>query len=348
MLDKNILLDDLEAEEQELYEHVRLVVDKGQQPLRIDKFLMNRLENKTRTKIQSAADAGNILVNAKPVKSNYKVKPDDVISVVLAHPPRTGEIIPENIPLNIVYEDDDVIVVNKPAGLVVHPGYGNYSGTLVNALMYHFMHLPLFQQKDMRPGLVHRIDKNTSGLLLIAKNEYAMAHLAKQFFNHSTHRRYWAVAWGTLKEKQGTITANLARDVRDRKKMAVFADPAIGKHAITHYKVIEELHYLSLVECALETGRTHQIRVHFQHIGHSIFNDEVYGGDTISKGNLTGSYQRFVQNNFTICPRHALHAKELGFVHPTTKEYMEFHADLPADMKELLDRWRNYNPIISH
>lgn len=329
-------------EEQELYEHFRFDIDPGQKPLRIDKFLVNRIENASRSKIQSAADADNILVNNKAVKSNYKVKPGDVVSIVMAYPPREIELIPEDIPLNIVYEDDQLIIVNKNPGMVVHPSYGHYSGTLVNALMYHLKDLPLFKTGDLRPGLVHRIDKNTSGLLVIAKTEQAMNKLAKQFFDKTTERRYIALVWGSFDEKEGTIEGNIGRNIRNRKVMQVFPDGDQGKEAITHYKVIEELGYVTLVECKLETGRTHQIRVHFKHIGHPLFNDFEYGGDQILKGTTFTKYKQFVQNCFKILPRQALHAKTLGLIHPETKEFMQFNSELPDDMVQVIEKWRRY------
>lgn len=331
-----------ENEEQELFEHFRIEVDPGQKPLRIDKFLVNRIENASRNKIQSAADADNILVNEKPVKSNYKVKPKDIISIVMAYPPREIELIPENIPLNIVYEDDEVVVVNKEPGMVVHPAYGHYTGTLVNAMMYHLKDLPLFNSGDMRPGLVHRIDKNTSGLLVLAKSEASLNKLAKQFFDKTTERRYIALVWGTFEEKEGTITGHIGRNIKNRKVMQVFPDGSQGKHAVTHYKVLEELGYITMVECRLETGRTHQIRVHFQHIGHPLFNDFEYGGDQILKGTTFTKYKQFVQNCFNILPRQALHAKTLGFKHPKTGEFMRFNSELPDDMVQVIDKWKRY------
>ncbi len=334
---------DLETgEDQELYEHFRFVVDKGQSPIRIDKFLTSKIQNVSRNRIQSASDAGNILVNGISAKSSYKVKPLDSISIVMAYPPRIVEILPEPIPLNILYEDESVIVLNKPAGMVVHPGHGNFSGTLVNALMYHLRDLPLFRTGEQRPGLVHRIDRNTSGLLVIAKTELAMNHIARQFFNRTTSRQYLALVWGDMKEDTGTITGHIGRSVRDRKKMQVFPQGDQGKHAITHWKVIERLGYVTLVECKLETGRTHQIRAHFEYIRHPLFNDETYGGDSIIKGTTFSKYKQFIQNCFSICPRHALHAKSLGFVHPTTKKDMHFDSELPSDMKELIEKWRIY------
>ncbi|MEE4198802.1 MAG: RluA family pseudouridine synthase [Bacteroidales bacterium] len=329
-------------DDQELFEHYRFDVDPGQKPLRIDKFLVNRIENASRSKIQSAAEAENILVNNQAVKSNYKVKPGDVISIVMAYPPREIELIPENIPLNIVYEDDQLIIVNKEPGMVVHPSYGHYSGTLVNALMYHLKDLPLFESGDLRPGLVHRIDKNTSGLLVIAKSEHSMNKLAKQFYDKTTERRYIALVWGSFKEKEGTIEGNIGRNIRNRKVMQVFPEGDQGKPAITHYKVIEELGYVSLVECKLETGRTHQIRVHFQYIGHPLFNDFEYGGDKILKGTTFTKYKQFIQNCFKILPRQALHAKTLGFTHPQTKEFMQFTSELPEDMTQVIEKWRTY------
>jgi 23S rRNA pseudouridine1911/1915/1917 synthase len=329
-------------QEQELFEHFRFVIDQRQGLLRIDKYLSSRLENTSRTRIQAAANAGNILANEIPVKPNYRVKPADIIQIVLPNPPREIELIPQNIPIDIVYEDDDVIVVNKRAGMVVHPAYGNYSGTLVNALMYHFKDLPLFQSGELRPGLVHRIDKNTSGLLVVAKNEYAMNRLARQFFNHTTGRRYLALVWGTPDPEEGTVTGNVGRSIRDRKIMQVFPDESQGKHAVTHYKVIEKFSYVSLIECRLETGRTHQIRVHMSYIGHPLFNDEEYGGDKILKGTTFTKYQQFVRNCFDILPRQALHAKSLSFDHPVTGERLSFNSELPDDMKQTIDKWRGY------
>jgi len=329
-------------EQSDLYEHHRIIVDGGQQPLRIDKYLVNKMEQISRTRIQNAAEAGNILVNEQPVKPNYKIKPEDIISIVLPHPPRRIEIIPEPIPLNIIYEDEELIVVDKEAGMVVHPGISNYSGTLVNALYYHLHDLPLFKSGEIRPGLVHRIDKNTSGILVVAKTEFALNHLARQFFYHDTERKYNALVWGILKDKEGTIEGNIGRSIRDRKKMQVFQDGSQGKPAITHYKVTEELGYVSLIECSLETGRTHQIRAHFQYIKHPVFNDDTYGGNVILKGTTFTKYKQFVQNCFTILPRQALHAKSLGFIHPKTGEKMFFDSELPADMMQVIEKWRNY------
>ena len=326
----------------DLYEHFRIKADKGQHLLRIDKFLVNKLENISRSRIQAAATAGNILVNGYAVKPNYKVKPDDVISIVLAFPPHEIEMIPENIPLNIVYEDDDLLVVNKQAGMTVHPGIGNYSGTLVNALMWHLKGLPLFQSGEVRPGLVHRIDKNTSGLLVVAKQELALNRLAKQFFDHSVDRKYEALVWGVPKNPEGTITGNIGRHPKDRTKMYVFKDGDQGKTAVTHYKILEDLGYISRVECRLETGRTHQIRVHFKWIGHPLFNDADYGGDMILRGTTFTKYKQFVKNCFEILPRQALHARSLGFIHPSTGKKMIFESKLPEDMQTVIEKWRIY------
>ncbi len=335
-------LQDSELEQGELYEHYRFSVDKGQSLLRIDKFLFHKIENASRTKIQSAANAGNILVNSKSVKPNYKVKPLDEISIVMPHPPRETEIIPENIPVNIVYEDDDVMVINKEAGMVVHPGHGNYTGTLVNALTYHLKDLPLFQKGEIRPGLVHRIDKDTSGILVIAKTEFAHNRLAKQFFDRTTDRKYVALVWGNLAEEEGTITGNIARSLKDRMRFAVFQEEDYGRHAITHYKVTEKLGYVNLVELKLETGRTHQIRVHMEYIGHPLFNDSRYGGDIILKGTTFNKYKQFVNNCFKIMPRQALHAKSLAFDHPRTGERMFFDSEIAKDMAEVIEKWRVY------
>lgn len=337
--------DELEGEggeQQELYEHFRIEVDKGQSLLRIDKFISTKIPNVSRSRIQSASDAGNILVNGKAVKSAYRVKPLDSISIVMAYPPRELEILAENIPINIVYEDDDLIVVNKEVGLVVHPGHGNYTGTLINALMYHLREVPLFKSGDVRPGLVHRIDKNTSGILVIAKTEFAMNHLARQFFERTTKRRYVALVWGDMEADEGTITGNIGRSPRDRMKMHVFSDGEDGKYAVTHWKVLERLGYVTLLECRLETGRTHQIRVHLEYVRHPVFNDDRYGGDTIVKGTTFTKYKQFIQNCFSICPRHALHAKSLGFIHPTTGKELHFDSDIPDDMVQVIERWRTY------
>jgi 23S rRNA pseudouridine1911/1915/1917 synthase len=331
------------VEQQELFEHYRFKVDPGQAMIRIDKFLFTRMENTSRTRIQNAANAGNILVNNYPVKPSYRIKPDDVVQIVLPNPPREIELIPENIPINIVYEDEDVVVVNKEAGMVVHPGYGNYRGTLVNALMWHFKDLPLFSTGELRPGLVHRIDKDTSGILVIAKNELSLNRLSKQFFDHTTDRKYIALVWGTPEPESGMITGNVGRSIRDRKVMQVFPDGSQGKTAITHYRVVEDLGYISMIECKLETGRTHQIRVHMSYIRHPLFNDEEYGGDKILKGTTFAKYQQFVKNCFSILPRQALHAKSLAFDHPVTRKRLSFDSELPDDMKQVIEKWRNYS-----
>jgi 23S rRNA pseudouridine1911/1915/1917 synthase len=334
--------EDLQEVNGELYEHHRFEVDKGQKLLRIDKFLVNRIENASRNKIQQAADANCILVNETPVKSNYKVKPGDIISVVMEQPPREIELIPQDIPINIVFEDDHFVIVNKEPGMVVHPAYGNYTGTLVNALAWHFKDLPIFNTSDARPGLVHRIDKNTSGILVIAKTEDAKNKLSKQFFDRTTDRKYIALVWGSFKEPSGTITGHVGRSLKDRKMMSVFPDGEHGKSAITHYKVLEDLGYVSVVECKLETGRTHQIRAHFKYIGHPLFNDDTYGGDQILKGTTFTKYKQFVQNCFAMLPRQALHAKSLALDHPVTGERMFFDSDLPDDMASTIEKWRNY------
>ncbi len=327
-----------------LFEHFRFVVDKGQAITRVDKYLVNCMSNTSRNRIQEAADSGNILVNGKAVKSNYRAKPLDVITIVLDYPPNEFQIIPQDIPIEIVYEDDDIILVNKQPGLVVHPGFGNFDGTLLNAIAWHMKDHPEFDPNDSRIGLVHRIDKDTSGLILVAKTEFAKAHLGKQFFDKTTHRRYQALVWGNVKEDEGTIIGALARDPRDRLQFTVFpeGENPFAKHAVTHYKVLERLAYVTLVECRLETGRTHQIRVHMKHIGHTLFNDERYGGHLILKGTNTAMYKAFIKNCFFVCPRQALHAKTLGFVHPRTGEYMHFDSELPTDMRELIEKWRNY------
>lgn len=333
--------DVLEIEEQDLYEHLRIVVDKGQSLLRIDKFLMNRIENASRNRIQHAIEAGSVLVNDKLIKASYKIKPLDIISVVLPHPPRDTEVSPENIPLDIIYEDDDVILVNKPAGMVVHPGFNHYTGTLVNALVYHVQQLPQLPGNEGRPGLVHRIDKDTSGLLLISKNERAINFLAKQFFDHSITRKYLALVWGDI-EQDGTISGYIGRSAKDRKVMAIYDDESKGKWSVTHYKVLERLNYVTLIACELETGRTHQIRAHMKHIGHPLFNDSSYGGDRIVKGTVFTKYKQFVENCFELMPRQALHAQSLGFIHPTTRQFIHFAADLPPDFTVVLDKWRKY------
>ena len=332
-------LEDIDNDD--LYEHYRFTASVGQVPLRVDKFLMNFIENATRNKIQQAAKAGNILVNDAAVKQNYKVKPHDVVRVVLAHPPHENLLVAEDIPLDIVYEDNEVIVVNKPAGMVVHPGHGNYSGTLVNGLIHHIENLPI--NSNERPGLVHRIDKDTSGLLVVAKSDFALAHLSKQFFDRTTQRFYYALVWGTIEEDEGTIEGHIGRHFKNRLQMDVFPDGEHGKPAITHFKVLERLTYVTLVQCKLETGRTHQIRAHFKHIGHTLFNDERYGGNEVLKGTTFTKYKQFVENCFKVLPRQALHAKTLGFTHPTTGKFLQFDSEIPEDMQACLEKWRTYS-----
>lgn len=326
----------------ELYEHFRVVVDKGQSQVRVDKYLFERLVNSSRNRIQKAADTGLIMANGKPVKSSYKVKPCDVLTVMMDRPRYDNDIIPEDIPLDIVYEDNDLMVINKPAGLVVHPGCGNYHGTLVNAIAWHLKDNPRYDPNDPQVGLVHRIDKDTSGLLVVAKTPDAKTHLGLQFYNKTTKRKYNALVWGIVENNEGTIEGNIGRNPKDRMQMAVLSDPAQGKHAVTHYRILERLGYVTLVECVLETGRTHQIRVHMKHIGHTLFNDERYGGNEILKGTHFSKYKQFVNNCFETCPRQALHAMTLGFVHPRTGEEMFFTSPLPEDMTNLIDKWRNY------
>lgn len=336
---------DEQEQQEELFEHHRITADKGQSLMRIDKFLMSRLENVSRNRVQNAADAGSILVNSKPVKSSYKVKPLDLITIVLAHPPRDVKIIAEDIAIEIIYEDDDLVVVNKHAGMVVHPGYGNYSGTLVNALAYHFYPELLNQSiedESVRPGLVHRIDKNTTGLLVVARNEKAMTHLAKQFFDRTITRRYLALVWGDFDHESGTVTGHVGRNKIDRKAMDVFPDGDHGKHAVTHYRVLERFGYVTLVECKLETGRTHQIRVHMKHIGHPLFNDELYGGRKVLKGTTFSKYKSFVENCFDLIPGQALHAQSIGFLHPSDGREMYFETKLPEGFESILNKWRIY------
>lgn len=347
LFDDDIELDETENENtpdnQPLHEHYRLVADPGQTPLRVDKFLVDRLPNASRTRMQAAAEAGCIHVNGQPVRPNYRVKPGDTVTLLLPRPRREFNLVPEDIPLDIVYEDEALLVVNKPAGLVVHPAHGHYTGTLVNALAYHLQGNPLFATDDPRPGLVHRIDKDTSGLLVIAKTPEAKAHLAAQFFNKTSSREYIAVCWGNLPEDKGTIIGNIGRDLSNRKIMAVYPEGSErGKHAVTHYHVVERLGYINVVRCVLETGRTHQIRAHFKHIRHPLFNDAEYGGNAILNGTTFTRYRQFVLNCFTLCPRQALHAKTLGFTHPTSGEWMQFDSPLPHDMATLLERWRAY------
>jgi len=331
---------------QELFEHYKFIIDKGQEPVRIDKFLVSHIAHSTRTRIQYTAEAGNILVNGKAVKSSYKVKGNDVITIVLAFPPKEINILPEKIPIDIVYEDKDLLVINKKAGMVVHPAYGNYTGTLVNALLYYLngkeasLKANLDDQNSVRPGLVHRLDKETSGLMIVAKNELSLAKLAKEMFDRKISRRYQALVWGVPKEKSGTINAHVGRSLKDRKKMAVFEDATHGKPAVTHFKTLENYKYVSLIECKLETGRTHQIRVHMKHIGNTVFGDKDYGGDKVLKNSANTKFKQFVEDCFTICNRQALHAKYLSFTHPVTKKTMEFESDLPDDMKKVLEMWK--------
>ncbi len=331
-----------QEENNELFEHYRIQADPGQSPVRIDKFLFNRLEGASRTRIQAAAGAGNILVNEKPVKPSYRVKPEDAISILLPHPPRNFELVPEDIPLEIVYEDEHLLVVNKEAGMVVHPGVGNPAGTLVNALLHHLKDHPLFSPDEERPGLVHRIDKNTSGLLVVAKTELALSRLARQFFHKTTRRTYLALVWGSPGQEEGTIRGHIGRNPRDRKLMHVFPDGSQGKEAVTHYRVVEKLGYVNLVECRLETGRTHQIRVHFQFIAHPVFNDPEYGGNRVLRGTTFSKYKQFVTGCFNLLPGQALHASTLGFVHPASGEEVLFEAPLPEGFSQVLDRWRTY------
>jgi 23S rRNA pseudouridine1911/1915/1917 synthase len=337
----NILNTEETLDEQDLFEHFRFVADKGQEPMRLDKFLTMRIENATRTKVQKGIEVGSVLVNQRTVKNNYQIKPADIVTVVLPNPPRNPELIAENIPINIVFEDDSLVLINKNAGMVVHPGYNNYSGTLVNALLFHISKLPEYSD-EMRPGLVHRIDKDTSGLILVAKTEGALVHLAKQFYDHSIQRIYHALVWGDVKDEQGSVVGNIGRDLRDRRLSAVFEDPNIGKHAVTHYKVLERFGFCTLVECKLETGRTHQIRAHMKHIGHTLFADEAYGGLKVLSHAKFPKFESFIQNCFEIMSRQALHAKTLGFVHPESKKLLDFNSELPDDFKGVLEKIRNF------
>ncbi len=334
--------EDFEEEEVELFEHFRLLVDKGQALTRIDKFLSDKIANATRNKIQQAIDNGAILVNGKPTKSNYKIKPKDDIQVMLASPPKETEVYSENIPLDIIFEDPYLLIVNKPPGMVVHPAHGNWSGTLVNGLVYYFENLPELKGNTGRPGLVHRIDKDTSGLLVIAKTEEAMTNLAEQFFHHTIDRTYLALVWGEPEEDEGTITGHVGRSAKNRKVMDVYPDGSQGKHAVTHWKVLKRLRYVSLIQCNLETGRTHQIRAHMKFLGHPLFNDEMYGGNKIRKGTQFSKYKTFVQNCFDLMPRQALHAMSLGFIHPITKEKVYYEVPLPSDFQSVLDKWEAY------
>ena len=334
---------EIEDDEQQLFEHFRFEADRGQVPLRVDKFMCEKLPHSTRNRIQKAADAGFVHVNDRPVKSNYKVRPGDVVTLMLDRPRHDTTIVPEDIPLDIVYEDSQLMVVNKPAGLVVHPGAGNFHGTLVNAVAWHLKDLASYDPNDPEVGLVHRIDKDTSGLLVIAKTPQAKSELGLQFYNKTTHRSYNALVWGNFTEDEGRIEGNIARDPKDRLRMTVYSPlSGIGKEAVTHYRVLERFGYVTLVECILETGRTHQIRAHFRHIGHPLFGDERYGGCEILRGNRSTTYKAFIQNCFRICPRQALHARTLGFVHPVTGKQMDFTSELPADMDSLIEKWRGY------
>jgi 23S rRNA pseudouridine1911/1915/1917 synthase len=323
------------------FEHYKFVADKGQNPLRVDRFLLNFVEFSTRNKIQNSIRAGNVRANGNIVKANYKVKSEDIITVVLDYPKQKNELIPQDIPLNIVYEDDDLLIVNKDAGMVVHPGYGNSDGTLVNAVAFHINNLPNIGEED-RPGLVHRIDKDTSGILVIAKTEIAMTDLAKKFADRDLERKYIALVWGNVKEDEGTIIGHIGRNLKNRKVMDVFPNGDYGKHAVSHFTVLERFGYTTLIECKLETGRTHQIRAHFKYFGHPLFNDEDYGGDKILKGTTFTKYKQFVNNCFKICSRQALHAKSLGFVHPTTNNDIFFDSELAEDMNQLIEKWRKY------
>lgn len=343
-LEEELTNDDHSADEENsgLYEHVNITVDKKQEPLRIDKFLLIFRQNSSRNKISQTCKAGNVIVNGSPVKQNYRVKPGDEVSVLLAHPPRENTIIPQDIPINIVYEDSDLIIVDKDPGMVVHPGFGNWDKTLVNALAFHFSKDPNYNSDLDRVGLVHRIDKDTSGLLVIAKTEYALSFLAKQFFDRTTKRLYWAFVWGNVKDDTGTVTGHIGRHPKNRMQMYTYEDGSHGKHAVTHYKVLERFRYMTWIECKLETGRTHQIRAHLKHIGHTLFNDARYEGNIIMRGVNLPKYKQFVQNVFEVLPRHALHAHTLGFIHPTTKKEMYFESPMPKDMQEASERWRKY------
>lgn len=340
-----ISIDDLydkDEQEDDLYEHYQFIADKGQSPLRVDKFITNFIQNATRNKVQAAIKAGNVIVNEQTVKPNHKIKAGDIVKVIFSYPPKENVIVAEDIPIDILFEDEQVLVVNKNPGMVVHPGHGNHSGTLVNALKYHFDNLPSLNKELDRPGLVHRIDKDTSGLLVIAKTEMAMNKLAKQFFSRTIHRRYLALVWGNIEEDKGTIEGNIDRSPKNRLQMMVYPKGDRGKHAVTHYKVLERFRYVTLVECKLETGRTHQIRVHMKYIGHPLFNDERYEGNRILSGTSFTKYKQFIDNCFKILPRQALHATELGFEHPKSGEEVRFRKELPEDMQEVIEKWRNY------
>jgi len=339
MSEADIILDE---KDDELFEHHRIIADPKQSLVRIDKFLMDRLPNVTRTKIQGGIHEGFVKVNDKNVKANYKVHPNDIITVSMPEPPRDSDVVPENIPITTVFEDQHLMVINKPAGMVVHPAYQNWSGTLVNALAYHFQNLPELPGNDGRPGLVHRIDKDTTGLLVIAKDELTLTGLAKQFFDHTIERRYYAIVWGVPDPPSGTINKNVGRSLKDRRITTVFPSGDMGRNAVTHYQVLQDLRYVSVVECKLETGRTHQIRAHMKYLGHPLFNDALYGGDQVLKGTIFTKYKQFVENCFKIIPRQALHAKTLGFTHPITKEFLQFDSELPQDFKDTIEKWENY------
>jgi len=340
-MQEDFFIEDEQNEQDELYVHHKFVATPGQSKIRVDKFLTNYLENTSRNRVQKAADTGCIQVNGVPVKSNYKVKAGDEVTMLMTFPPRETEILEEDIPLDVVFRDEDVLVLNKKPGMVVHPGHGNWSGTLVNALAFLFKNLPVGNGED-RPGLVHRLDKNTSGIMVTASNEYAMSHLAKQFFDRSTDRQYIAIVWGDVKEDSGTITGHIGRSLKNRQVMTVFPNGDYGKHAVTHYTVLERFGYVTVVACKLETGRTHQIRAHFKYIGHPLFNDNEYGGDKILKGTTFNKYKQFIENCFSICPRHALHAKQLSFTHPQTKERLVFDSEIPEDMATIIQKFRTY------
>lgn len=338
--DERIILDP--DKNPELFEHHKFVVDKGQEVVRIDKFLMNRLPNISRTKLQEAAKNGYVKVNGIPVKPNHKAKPEEVVTLNYPYPVRETELVPENIPLDFVYEDDYLAVINKPMDMVVHPGYGNFEGTIANALIYHFQNLPKRDDFEGRPGIVHRLDKNTTGLMVVAKTEKALVDLSKQFFDKTTERKYWALVWGDVEGEGGRIEGNIGRSLKNRKLMTVFPEGEYGKEAVTNYKVIKRYGYTTLVQCELETGRTHQIRAHMKHIGHTLFNDADYGGDVVLKGTTYTKYKQFVHNCYKILPRQALHAKTLGFTHPYTGKFMQFESDLPEDMEQVLEKWESY------
>jgi 23S rRNA pseudouridine1911/1915/1917 synthase len=343
--DTNEITDEQSEGTDELYERLTIIIDKGQEPLRLDKFLTARIENASRNKVQQAIESGRVLVNGKKIQANHKIKPGEEVVVYSDREVHSEDIVPENIPLNIVFEDDEILIISKPVGMVVHPASGNYTGTLVNGVAYHLLQ----QNKDLTPtelpryGLVHRIDKNTSGLMVLAKTSRAVASLAKQFFDHTMHRQYVALVWGDVKDDAGTVVAHVGRHKRFRKMFDAYPDGEYGKYAVTHYRVLERFGYVTMIQCELETGRTHQIRVHMQHIGHPLFNDELYGGDKIVKGTVFTKYRQFVENAFAICPRHALHAKTIGFIHPKSRQEVRFDSELPEDMTAVIQKWRDYS-----